>query len=328
MAGEPGLVPETADTQADRRGPRRLPDRARTILLLALGLVWLLDAALQFQLYMFTSSFVTNIIEPAAAGNPSFLASSMTWAAHLMQQHIAIYNALFATTQLLIALGLFVPRTRKLALGGSVAYSLVVWYLGEGLGGVMTGASPLSGVPGGVVLYALLGLLLWPSDAGRDQNAAAPALNGRLGRTGSLTAWAVLWLSFSYYALLPANRAPGAMAHLFAVSGSGEPGWVSSVDTALAGAIGNHGTGMSLLFAVLSIAVALGIFVAPLCKLSISIAVALSLLIWVAEGFGAIFTGRGTDPNTGLLLILLAACYWPYAKRQPGGDSRPVLIRT
>ena len=37
----------------------------------------------------------------------------------------------------------------------------------------------------------------------------------------------------------------------------------------------------------------------------------LGLLFWVAEGFGGIATGQATDPNSGPLLILLAACFWP-----------------
>jgi hypothetical protein len=40
---------------------------------LCLGLIWLLDAALQYQPVMFRSSFATMIIEPAAAGNPRFV---------------------------------------------------------------------------------------------------------------------------------------------------------------------------------------------------------------------------------------------------------------
>jgi hypothetical protein len=39
----------------------------------------------------------------------------------------------------------------------------------------------------------------------------------------------------------------------------------------------------------------------------------LGLLFWVAEGFGGITTGQATDPNSGPLLILLAACFWPPA---------------
>jgi hypothetical protein len=29
------------------------------------------------------------------------------------------------------------------------------------------------------------------------------------------------------------------------------------------------------------------------------------------EQFGAIFSGQATDPNTGPLLILIAAAFWP-----------------
>jgi hypothetical protein len=35
-------------------------------------------------------------------------------------------------------------------------------------------------------------------------------------------------------------------------------------------------------------------------------------VIWVVgEAFGTIFTGGGTDPNSGPLLALLAVAYWP-----------------
>jgi hypothetical protein len=39
---------------------------------------------------------------------------------------------------------------------------------------------------------------------------------------------------------------------------------------------------------------------------------AAALTIWVVgENFGAIFAGSATDPNSGPLLVLLAAAYWP-----------------
>jgi hypothetical protein len=35
--------------------------------------------------------------------------------------------------------------------------------------------------------------------------------------------------------------------------------------------------------------------------------------LWVAgEDFGGILTGHATDPNSGLLLVLLAAVFWPW----------------
>ena len=76
---------------------------------ICLGLVWLLDAALQYQPFMFGPFFVTQVIQPATAGNPGIVANSVTWVSHVMLQHIAAYNAMFATIQLLIAVGFFCP---------------------------------------------------------------------------------------------------------------------------------------------------------------------------------------------------------------------------
>jgi hypothetical protein len=35
--------------------------------------------------------------------------------------------------------------------------------------------------------------------------------------------------------------------------------------------------------------------------------------IWVAQDFGELLTGQATDPNSGPLLIVLAAAFWPVA---------------
>ena len=58
-------------------------------------------------------------------------------------------------------------RTARAALAGTIAWGLAVWWLGEGLGGILGSAtsSPLTGAPGAAVLYALLVLLalaFWP----------------------------------------------------------------------------------------------------------------------------------------------------------------------
>jgi hypothetical protein len=47
-------------------------------------------------------------------------------------------------------------------------------------------------------------------------------------------------------------------------------------------------------------------------RVTLVVAVVLAALIWVfGEALGAIFTGTGTDPNSGPLLALLALAYWP-----------------
>jgi len=105
------------------------PVPGRRALQMCLGLVWLLDAGLQFQPYMFGPFFVTQGIKLSTAGSPSVVASSVDWVSQLMLQHVALYNALFATTQLLIGCGMLFRRTLRLALAGSIAWALAVWCL-------------------------------------------------------------------------------------------------------------------------------------------------------------------------------------------------------
>ena len=84
-------------------------------------------------------------------------------AAHVIAHHVALYNAVFATIQLVIAAGFFARRTVRPALAASMVWAVFVWWFGEGLGGILTGGSPLVGAPGAVLLYALIALLRWPA---------------------------------------------------------------------------------------------------------------------------------------------------------------------
>ena len=137
------------------------PD-ARRKLQLALAGIWLLDAILQFQAFMFSKGF-SQMLAGTGPGNPGVIAGPISWSARLIAEHAIVTNALFAAIQLLIGLGIAYRPTVRLALGVSIAWALGVWWLGEGLGGVLSGvASPVNGAPGAVIIYALLAVLLWP----------------------------------------------------------------------------------------------------------------------------------------------------------------------
>jgi hypothetical protein len=283
-----------------------------------LGLAWFLDAALQYQKFMFGPSFVTQIIQPTTAGNPGVVADSVMWASHVMLQHIAAYNAVFATVQLLIAAGIFFRRTCKAALAASIAWALFVWWFGESLGGILTGSTPLTGVPGGVVLYVLIAVLLWPTPRTPADQPISPARSGPIGATVPNLLWLALWGSFSYYLLLPANRSPAGIGQVFLVT-DGQPGWLTAVMNDISRLAGQRGTEISIVLAILCALVALGVFATATLRPALVVAAGLALLFWIAEGLGGIFTGQGTDPNTGPLLMLLAACFWP----RPAVRGRP-----
>jgi hypothetical protein len=286
----------------------------RRVLQVSLAVVWLLDAALQYQPFMFGPFFVTQGIQPATAGSPAVVSGSVIWASQIMLRHIAVYNAIFATIQLLIAVGILVPRTCKPALAASIVWALSVWWFGESLGGIFAGASPLAGLPGGVVLYALIAVLLWPTATVRRREAASPATAGPLGARGASLLWLIVWGSFCYSLLLPANRSAGAISQIFSVT-DGQPGWLAAIMNALAGLAGQRGLEISVLLAVFCAVAGIGVLRPRFVRPAVLMAAALGLLFWVAEGLGGIFTGQGTDPNTGLLLVLLAACFWPRTRQ-------------
>jgi hypothetical protein len=128
---------------------------------------------LQFQPVMFGHGF-GQMLAGGAHGNPAIVARPVSWSAAFIDHHVAALNAIFAVIQLLLGLGIAWRPTVRLALAASVAWALAVWWLGEGLGGLLAGtASPVNGAPGAVLLYALLAILLWPS--GRDPSDRDPS---------------------------------------------------------------------------------------------------------------------------------------------------------
>lgn len=313
---------------------------------IALGVVWLLDAALQYQPYMFSSNFVTNVLAPARMGNPALLAAPAAWAARLISHDVVASNAAFATIQVALAAGLLWRRTARAALAATIVWALGVWLLAEGAGGVFSGmagmANPLTGAPGAAILYALLALLVWPARRRRaavsaalagpgattdrnatDRNATDQGLaaGSLLGPRWARGAWLILWGSFAY--LILAAWSPGALRDQFTGLAADEPGWLAAMNRATAEALGPHA---GLVYVVLAAAFALagaGILLRATTRPALVLAVVLALFIWVAgEDFGGILTGRATDPNSGLLLLLLASAFWPRGKTRT--DPGPI----
>ncbi len=295
---------------------------ARRGLQIALGGLWLADGALQLQPFMFGRGFVNQILMPAYMGSPAGVTGPALAFTRLVLHDPGAWNTAFAVTQLLLGAALLWRPTVRAALAGSVVWALAVWWMGEGLGGVLSGsATPLTGAPGAVILYALVAVLAWPARAGRGTDGPVAA-GSALGLTGARVAWLVLWGSFAYFILQAANRAPGALRDTFAGLAAGEPGWIAAMDKGLASAAGTQGLAISIGLAVVFVAAGLGVFWAATTRAALLLSVIAAVVIWVlGENFGAIATGRGTDPSTGLVLVALAAAYWPRRRRPAGAVS-------
>jgi hypothetical protein len=286
------------------------PDTRRA-LQLGLAAVWLLDGVLQYQPFMYTKAFGQSLAA-TAAGNPAVIARPITWDATLVEHHLVLLNTIFATIQLLLGVGIAFRPTVRLALAASIAWSLGVWWFGEGLGRVLNGGADLvNGAPGAVILYALLAVLLWP--AGRRREPAPFIAARAVGAHAARALWLVLWLSFAYFALLPANRAPQAINGMIASMNSGEPGWLAAILRGAASLVAGQGLATSIALAVACALVAVGVYLPrPAAAAAPALAIVMAVVIWVAaEALGGILASGATDPNSGPLLVLLALAYWP-----------------
>jgi hypothetical protein len=274
--------------------------------------VWLLDAVLQLQPFMFTkgSNGFSGMLNGLAAGNPGWIAHTITWNASIVYHQPILTNSIFAGIQFLIAFGIIYPRTLKPALVLSIVWALGVWWFGEGLGAIFSGgATTYGGGPGGVLFYALLAVLLWPRQGSDHPFVAARAVGVRAAKA----IWAVVWALLALLCVVGAGRSPQALHDLVAGLNSGQPGWLAHIDRSTESLFLHHGTTMAILLAIACLVIAAGVFMSPpVTRLVIAGAVVIFTLIWVAvQNFGGILAGGATDPNSGLLVIVLALSYWP-----------------
>jgi hypothetical protein len=277
---------------------------------------------LQLQPFMFTPAFGSQMIAATAHGNPGVLAAGIRFSAREIAHHPTLANGAFACIQLLIAIGIAWRPSVKAALGLSVAWSLGVWWIGEGFGGVLAGtASPLNGAPGAVILYALLAVLVWPSGAGSGAGArAAEFVAARpIGALPARLCWLALWSSLGWFALQSSNRGSDRLHNMVFAMAAGEPRWLSTLDGTVARNLAGRGLEVSITMAAVFCVIAIGVFApARVVRFVLALAVVVAGVLWVVgEGFGGVFSGPSTDPNSGPLLILLAVAYWPLTVTVP-----------
>jgi hypothetical protein len=271
-----------------------------------LGAIWLIDGALQFQSYMFAKTFITGVILPNAQGQPGVIADPITWIAHLIEPHVALFNGFAATLQVLIGLGLLCRRTVKPALLVSFVWVLGIWVTGEGLGGFFNDtANPLTGAPGAALLYLFVGLMAWPEGMVPRLGMRGQRL-GVLGLRCARMVFAMLWAGFALLWLLPANNSAGAIHDALGTVPTGAA-WLTGLVGDAASATAGRGTVIALALAVLSGLIAFAVARDWHMSTFLWISIVIAAVFWVfGQGFGGVLTGQATDVNTGPLLILIA----------------------
>jgi hypothetical protein len=328
MAAQAVLDEENQLGAPATRPPHRfvLSQRALQI---ALGLFWILDAALQFQPFMFSKNFVNTFILANAAGQPAVIRWVITNVGHFLAPHLDVWNALFALIQLAIGVGLLFRLTARPALALSFPYVLGVWVFGEGLGKILTGtATALTGAPGSVLLYGLIGVMAWPRATPPPQQgragapvgvASSAAARGLGGATTPLVVWSGFWVLAAAFFLLPDNRTQTSISSSITGMAPGNAGWYAHSLTSVGSHLNSTGTEVAWVLALASLVIGLGPLISRHPRHFLVAGGLLAFLFWITgQGLlGGILTGSGTDPNTGPLVILLALAMVPARDAEP-----------
>ena len=271
---------------------------------LALGLLWLLDGALQLQPFMFTRGFATQIIAPSAAGQPGWVAWPVDRVASVIGSQPVLLDLVFAGVQLALGIGFLWPRTVRAATVCSVVWAGGIWMFGEGLGGLAGGKAALfTGAPGAAVLYGVLALAVWPGSRNREGD--------RTGTSGGVAswfpvAWVAIWLDMALLAVLPANRSVADLSGQVSGAIGTVPAWLGDIDRTAGRWVHDLGAVSVVLVAVVPVAIGLlGLGGPRRRRVAAWSGITVALVTWiVGESFGLLGSGMATDPNTGVLLAL------------------------
>lgn len=303
------------------------PSLTQRHLQVVLGLLWLLDAGLQFQPHMFTKGFVADFLAMNAMYQPHPIGELIVAVTRVLLAHAAAWNAAFATVQLAIAIGLLWRRTVRAALAISFVWVLRVWAIGEGFGGLLTGTATLvGGAPGAVLLYGLVGLILWPRvRPGFQGTGASVAAEGPLGERGGRITWAVLWCGGAILQILPGPYPPFSVVATTIDMNLPEPGFLAGLDRTVVGFVGRAGNPLELLLAALEVLIGIHVLTGGArVRRVLWAGIVLSSVFWVlGQNFGGILAGGATDPSSGPLYVLLAATLYPRRPRA-SNPQRPV----
>jgi cytochrome oxidase Cu insertion factor (SCO1/SenC/PrrC family) len=297
----------------------RYEPKARRLLRIGFGSLWLLDGILQAQPQM-AGGLPSQVIEPAASSSPGWVqhlvnAGGTIWSYHPIQAGAAsVWIQAGIGMWLVLAVSGWLSRLAGLA---SVAWGLIVWAFGEAFGGIFApGLTVLFGAPGAVLIYVVAGALI-----------ALPERVWRTPRTGRLLL-AGIGAFLTGMALLQAwpgrgfwqgtsHGQPGTLTGMVQdMAGTSQPHVLSAIVADFGDFTAAHGFAVNL-FAVIVLA-ALGVVFcvsatradARLARIAVIAGAVFCLADWVLiEDFG-FFGGLGTDPNSMIPLILLFTAGW------------------
>jgi len=288
--------------------------RARRLLRIGFGVLWVFDGILQAQPQM-AGGLPQQVIEPAADGSPAWVQHLVNWGGSIWTYHPIQAGAASVWIQVGIGMWLiFGARGWPSRLGGlaSVAWGLIVWVFGEAFGSIFgPGLTLLFGAPGAVLIYAVAGALI-----------ALPERAWDTPRTGRLTlgGMGVFFLGMALLQAWPGrgfwqgtlHGKPGTLAGMIqSMASTSQPHALSSIVAGFGNFTAAHGFAVNLVAVIALAAIGVAFCVSALrgdprlARITVIAGAVFCLADWVLIEDLGFLGGLGTDPNNMIPLILL-----------------------
>ncbi|MGA8427946.1 MAG: SCO family protein, partial [Candidatus Dormiibacterota bacterium] len=281
---------------------------ARVFLRRAIGIIWIIDGLLQAQPVM-PRGFAQEIVAPLAIGQPHWLANLLNWEAYFWQAHPL--DLAVAAVFIQVGLGVTILAGGDSALGrvglwASIAWGLLVWVGGEGMGRMLiSGTTELTGAPGAVLVYvAAAGLLLAPI---------------RIWETGQVYRWIQvggggLLLFGALLQTIPWEgfwTGSGLSAMFLARATVPQPRFFSGPVLAVAHFAQSDPILLNSLFIAVMAVLGVGLISgrAP-SRWTIATLFWLAVSWWIGQDFGVFGNRTATDPNLSPLVAVMLICAW------------------
>jgi cytochrome oxidase Cu insertion factor (SCO1/SenC/PrrC family) len=315
--------------------------RARRLLRVGFGILWVFDGILQAQPQM-AGGLPQEVIKPAAATSPAWVQHLVNWGGSIWTYHPIQAGA--ATVWIQVGIGMwliFAPRGWSSRLAGlvSVGWGLVVWAFGEAFGGIFApGLTVLFGAPGAVLIYAVAGALV-----ALPERAWESPRTGRLTLAGTgvfFLGMALLqaWPGRGFWQGTAGGQASGLASMVQSMAGTSQPHVLASIVSAFGNFTAAHGFAVNLV-AVIALAAIGAAFClsalrgdARLARIAVLVAAVFCLADWVLIEDLGFFGGLGTDPNSMIPLILLFTAGYlgmaPAPEPEPAVAAEPATAAT
>ena len=307
--------------RAGMTSPEWSEPRGRTILRTGLGLLWILDGILQLQAAM-PLGLGSKILEPSKASAPTWWHGAIDGAVQLWNQHPVALAQSVVWLQLGLGILLLSSSGRVGRIAGrlSAIWALIIW-ITTGFGGLFAHApSFLFGWPGAPVFYVIAGLGVAMS-VDRFPHVYQAVVSRLLG--GVLIFGAILQV-------LPNNgfwsngQGNALNAMILKMTEVPQPEFLAGLGHIFAGVVRAAGPGINIMLVVWMMATGVGLwrttvsgFAWPARSLVIG-----SLVGWVLIQDTGLFGGLATDPNSLILVALIAYTLSP-ARR----TAAPLALR-